>query len=379
MRSSLLLILTVFIFSASTFATQPKDDKKKTDEELRSEITPIYTEGIAYSLPRTGLIVNVKVQKTSFLAGPYAPFAQKYLGLSNVNTNNEDSWNLIGISIESYTEADPASYFKANDTIASQISLQSNGIISAIHAKENGTSSELLIGSDYFTSNEAQTDDFTDLSSDDFYDIIVNPETGEENTLYKSLEDKAREAADYLIRLRKKRAYTILNPSDVIPEDGLGYEVFVKEAKRLEKEYISLFKGKTSQSKHKFSFIFVPDENDVKNEILFRFSDEKGLLPKTDISGKPILLELIKDKDAYRTAIQLKKSENPNAGESGIYYRIPVSADISISDGLNKLYKGRVLLPQFGIVAPVPENFLNGNYSIRFNTETGTLKEVKEL
>ena len=60
--------------------------------------------------------------------------------------------------------------------------------------------------------------------------------------------------------------------------------------------------------------------------------------------------------------LELLNANNPNAGESGIYYRIPVSADISISDGINQLYYGRALLPQFGVLAPLPENLLKGDH-----------------
>lgn len=373
---SLLIVLFVFI-SGTSYSSVPKDDKKKVEGGTDQLVEPVYVEGIVYALPRTALLINITAQKIAFKPGPYFQYAQKYLGVNNAKGTAEVKWNISSIAINNYSEADPNAMFKAMDTVASRLALLSNGVIAGVNT--NGVeSSDINIGADFISNNDPKIEESTDLSSDEFYEILVDPETGIESMLIKSLEVKAREAADYIIRLRKKRAFSILSPSDVIPEDGLGYEVFVKEAQRLDKEYMALFVGKESVSYHDFSFVFIPENVNIKNEVLFRFSENKGILPKSDITGKPIFLSLEKEPKAISVLKNLKSSDNPNAGESGLFYRVPVTAEITISNGLETLYSGRTIVSQYGEILPVPENLLNGYYQIRYNTGTGSIKSILE-
>lgn len=194
--------------------------------------------------------------------------------------------------------------------------------------------------------------------------------------MVKSNEMKAREAADYLFRLRKKRAFTILNPSDVIPEDGKGYEVFVQQVEKIEKEYVSLFLGKSFKSEQEFTFHYIPGSDNVKNEVLFRFSEEKGVLPKTDISGRPISIEMVKDQKHFSAVENINLQSEPSSGKSGLFYRIPVIASITISEGLNNLYSGRISVAQFGLIRPVPELLIREDCSLIFDPITGSLKSV---
>ena len=113
--------------------------------------------------------------------------------------------------------------------------------------------------------------------------------------------------------------------------------------------------------------------------MLFRFSDDKGVLPKTDLSGKPVYLTVAKDQQAYNSISKLKISNNPNAVQHGLYYRIPAMADIAVSDGLNTIYAGKTTIAQFGGIAPIPANLLGNGYQIHFNTNSGSLKSVYKI
>ena len=372
-----LILVFAFMFT-SLYGREANPDKKKPDET--AQITaPVYPEGIVYTLPRNGFVVRVKAKKTSYKPGPYYQFAQKYLGIENVSGKEKVTWKLTAVEVDQFSEADPDAMFKIVDTLAVPVSLLPDGRIDNIGGESAPMPLVSMVGSDFIVKDDPITNLFKDLSSDDFYELLVDSESGSESMAFKSLEVKAKEAADYIIKLRKKRAYTIIDPSNTIPEDGKGYEVFVNEARRLDEEYMSLFVGKQFSTEQEFSFIFVPGSSNVKNEVLFRFSEEKGILPKTDLSGKPILLAVTKENTAYSSAEKLKASEHPDAGKSGILYRIPVGATVVVSDGLQTLYSGQTVVAQFGVVAPVPENLLNGTYEIQYNTETGSIKNIKEI
>ncbi|MBN2807101.1 MAG: DUF4831 family protein [Prolixibacteraceae bacterium] len=373
MRNTGILLI---IFLLITCSTEVFGQKKKSDEESILLNQPQQFDGIVYALPRTTLVIEVKAQKTTFVPGPYAAYADKYLGIKQVKTVPEEKWQLISMDINTLTEPDPEAIYKSMNQAAA-IALNSEGIIAGIMVP--GQTSEPLLTGFHQLKQKATDLIYTDLSSDEFYELTVNPENGTEALVLKSTEQKAREAADYLIRLRKKRAYTILDPSDVVPEDGKGYEIFLKEAEKLENEYTRLFTGTLEQHSQHHRFIFVPEKKEVKNELLFRFSEEKGVLPKTDISGKPVMISLLSIPNTLKNIQAVSKTAQPDAGQSGVFYRVPVVAELNISDGLNTLYHGQLTLPQFGEVLPVPEHLLNGQYAVSYQIETGAIKEIKPL
>jgi hypothetical protein len=308
----------LFILMAVLPATAQRDERRRTGDQAVEQVFP---EGLIYALPRNGLLLKVEMIKEDFFPGPYHQYARKYLGIDNVGSANTTKWTITGIDMTVFSEPDPKAYFKVSDVYPVAIAQLPNGIISAINAK--GTEAEdQLVGGSLLPLFEKKTTTFTDLSSDDFYDLNIEPSTGTEKMVAKSQEEKAREAAEYIMRLRKKRSYKIINPSDIVPEDGEGYMAFIDEARRLDNEYVSLFTGKTVYSKHEATIIYVPDEANVKNDVVFRFSDEKGVLPKADMSGKPVYININKEQDAFNTISKLRSSDNPISGKQGINYRV---------------------------------------------------------
>ena len=60
---------------------------------------------ITYSLPSTTIVLDVEAVKESFYAGPYARFAEKYLGIK-VRQKDEVKWQVTRLSLTPYVEAD---------------------------------------------------------------------------------------------------------------------------------------------------------------------------------------------------------------------------------------------------------------------------------
>jgi hypothetical protein len=366
-------ILITLIFLLLALTTWSADQKEKKSDDKAQLMLPNQAEGIVYTLPRTIISVKVKLLKESFRPGPYALFAEKYLGHSGVKTTNSENWKMVDMKVACIGEADPDAVYKTFGPTASLVSLNADGSLAGVN-NQTAVETATPFGNPVIAYSEIPGVVFSDLSSDDQYDLEVNAETGEEKMKLKSLEEKAREAADYLFRIRKKRAYTILSPSDVVPEDGKGYEVFVQQADKIDKEYVSLFLGKSFKSEHEFTVTFTPGKESVKSEVLFRFSEEKGMLPKSDISGKPVTIELVKDQRQYSSIESIYQPSGPNSGRSGLFYRIPVNANLTIAEGYNTLYSGRFPVAQFGFISPVPELLINENTSIHFDPLTGAIR-----
>jgi hypothetical protein len=152
-----------------------------------------------------------------------------------------------------------------------------------------------------------------------------------------------------------------------------------KELGQMEENYLSLFIGKSARQTYEFSFDFIPGSKSVKGEVFFRFSEDRGVLPKNDLSGRPIVIDANRIENLAGKQTGLSSSENPAAGKSGVYYRMPGMAEVRIMDGSTQLAGARLPIAQFGTIAPVPEDLLEGNYRMEFHTSTGAVKSVSKI
>ena len=161
----------------------------------------------------------------------------------------------------------------------------------------------------------------------------------------KSLDEKAREAADMIFNLRTKRVEIITGDTDA-SYTGEAMGAALEEITRLEKEYLSLFTGYSETKVQKMHYDILP-EMDKNMYIAFRVSQTAGLVPADDMSGKPYMLSL--EPQTISPAFSEAKPKGDVA-----YYRIPAICDLKISDGADILLQNRVPVYQFGIQSSFP-------------------------
>ena len=94
--------------------------------------------GITYSLPKTSLLVNAEVTKITCKAGPYYKYAEKYLGVKNIITEDKTYYKLGNISLVNKGIPDPDNTyiveFKAG-TVAPYAYLTEEGLLCSINAE----------------------------------------------------------------------------------------------------------------------------------------------------------------------------------------------------------------------------------------------------
>ncbi len=347
--------------------------KKKEDEE---GMVPTYVEGIAYALPRTGIKVHVEAIREKFEPGPYAGYAEQLLGIQNAKTRSSVKWSITNMKIETFAEPDPEQVHKAMGDGAFTISLAANGCISGINSP---ASAELPLQT---SSNKTfQKPDINDGFSFDYFSdtpfVIPGDSTNNFRPTRVSIEQKAAEAAQRVLDCRMNQYDLAALRIDGEYPDGKAYAVSLEELKRTEQNYIKLFVGRTTYKTETYSFDYVPGSKDNNTAVIFRISEENGVVPASDLSGKPVMIEFDEVAgltDKYKSEAV---SENPDAGSSGVYYRMPGVANIKITYELNTLATARATIAQFGVIAPFPEDLLGGAYAVEFHPETGAIKSVE--
>ncbi len=329
------------------------------------------SNGIVYSLPRTVLSIKVDVSRTVITPGPYAVYAQKYLGISGVPTQEREEYSITSISIDSNNESDPTALYSAflNDKLLYDFfQVVNSGIV-------------IPVG-DFRTSSAINTNLLKDkLRGSDFKDLAVSPFIAEEKSTFyskvqrdssfvrvpiqksmiveRNLEEKAREASEFIFSLRKKRIEFMTVDVDH-PLDGKALELMFAEISRLENEYLSLFTGKSFTESVSKKILITPSKPEGESSIAFRFSASKGIVASNDLSGNPILIEIEPEPipesyGGFFTTIAINSDRNKF---DQVYYRIPINALVKISDGKTELASKRLLIYQYGPTVKLPVKHL---------------------
>ena len=96
---------------------------------------------IAYCLPSTVINLEVEALREDFYAGPYAKYAEKYLGIK-VRQKDETTYQLLQINMTPYVEADHSERYalsvEKGKIDASFLKLSSAGLVSFSDAVAGG-------------------------------------------------------------------------------------------------------------------------------------------------------------------------------------------------------------------------------------------------
>jgi hypothetical protein len=113
-----LIIAAALLVSSAAFA-------QKKGEDPQGYLT--------YSLPKTSVVLEVEAVQEKFYAGPYAKYAEKYLGIKP-RQSDETTFQLTEIRMTPYVEADQERRYSLNVSKgkidATFMKLSSAGLIS---------------------------------------------------------------------------------------------------------------------------------------------------------------------------------------------------------------------------------------------------------
>ena len=183
------------------------------------------------------LAVDLTVECDATVCGPYARYAQKYLGVRAPLTDKRS----YAVKSAAIALIDPAEHLRARQPEAPTV-----GVVA--HA--------------------AADEEFARIQPD------------KTDMLTPSLEDAARNAANTIFSLRRHRLELITGEA--------GEHVFGEGLAAALKE---LFLGKRTVSTETRRFTVMP-QVEKKQYILCRFNESQGLLPDNDLSGDIVLLQI---------------------------------------------------------------------------------------
>ncbi|MDO9680918.1 MAG: DUF4831 family protein [Bacteroidales bacterium] len=320
---------------------------------------------IVYSLPMTAINLKIGAEYELFTAGPYARFAQKYLGVQ-AREENRETYRITSVQMIPYIEADPSVNIALNlgnnkNASANFLEMINQGLImwsDSYAGKMEKIQYPLLAGNADFLRSMSGSNLTSEMTT--LYRTVQSRSSldrtavQQSQVVEKSLEKRAEETANLIFKLRAKRLEIITGETDAT-FSGEALRAAITEINRLEREYLDLFLGKTDFGKQTMSFDVVPKaDNEKQIYIAFRLSDTQGLLPASNLSGRPIVMELIREDAA--TAVNM----DATAGRGRVIYRKPAIVNARLTDGQTVLIQSRIPVYQLGNLMSFPIEIATG-------------------
>jgi hypothetical protein len=360
---------------------------------IDNNAAPQTKEGIFYSLPRTVVKIDVKIDRVENYKGPYADFALRYLGLKNVVEANSIDYKISDISITTYPEPDPDQYYfvELGDKIskgeqAGMLSLSDAGVILGTLTENTGPIPEAKpVESQADADKDAFGELFkysADVSVFEKVDTIIrkiNIDTMTVERQYykrtmveKSPEQKAKEAADYISKIKDNR-FNLISGTQEVNYNRETLEYMDNQLKTMEKEYLKLFTGISLHKSVTFSYKYIPISNQINTEIpIFKFLRSKGVIDLDEQGGKVVTIKIQRVGNTNTVASYLKKVEKDSKVQ-GFSYRIPELARVTVKLDENTQEETQCLVSQLGVVTNLPAS----KWKVLFHKETGGIKSLE--
>lgn len=299
---------------------------------------PGQQKGIYYALPRTIIQLDLMVDKTELVEGPYSDYAY-LIGANDIIHGDGTEYILRDVAMSTYAEADPnATFFvsmNAKKDDAQPFYLNSRGILEGVGMVGETTKEQVKAPVQVKVTSNNKTFKYQYGSSG-----------------MRSPDQQARAAAEMISRIREEKIKLLTGFQETAFSLDT-YRQMYADLDAMEEEYLSLFVGKRVVTPI-VQTVYVTLSKEVPSQTVGSFSRYAGF--STDVYGeRTITVQAI--------SLQTTGSINPLSQsavetlshENKLFYRIPETAYIKVSLGDEVLIESREVLAQFGsfMLAPL--------------------------
>lgn len=325
--------------------------------------------GVAYSLPKTSIVIDVTYTKVTRTAGEFYQYADRYLNVSTPITENNISYNIDNIEANAKGIVDKdKSYlleFKAGSSSA-YATLTKDGLICAVNDEYS------------FPEEQIAKKTVSQVSE------TIDPKMylSEEILRAGSSAKQAELIAKQIYRLRESRTNILTGEADNMPPDGNAYKLIMDQIDTQEKALTAMFVGNETVETYSKQFTVIPDTKDIEGKVIFRFSNKLGVVDANDLAGSPVYLSLTNLNPIDTPILTAKEAKSVEEKFSkGVIYNIPNIADLKIT------YKGKTYVNkeldvvQYGTQEVLASKLFENNkkpIKVIFYPEQGSIKQIIE-
>ena len=321
--------------------------------------------GVTYSLPKTVFVITIDITKTTYKAGPYYRYADLYLGIKDPVIEDRVNYEIDKVSLTNKGLPDLNNTYVVefrSGTVAPYVYLTDDGLLCSINTE-------------YVPVEPVK---ITNPQAVDTEELNITSVFTEDYLKAGSVLRQAEIAAKQIYLLRERKLDILTGDADNMPPDGESMRLVIKGLEEQEKMYTRLFTGNYTVETLSHEITLVPQDN-INDEVLFRFSIRQGLLNADDLGGDPVYINLrVTDR---APELSQKEAEKKEKSMKGVIYNMPGKAQVEIKTAQNTLYKGELQVAQFGTqgnLAPALFEDKKLPVKVTFYPETGAIKQINQ-
>lgn len=353
MLKQLSAVLTATLISAASLQAQ---------EVQQVTIGENLTYGITYSLPTTAIIISVESTCAKTEAGPFAAYAEKFLGVRDAVQTDQSLWEIQNITMQSVAMADSARTY--------HIEFPEKGLLPTFYLTNDRCLCSINREPQELAAlPEEKVIDLTGKAPYKASDVL----TGEILKAGSKLK-QAELVAQEIFSIRESRSLLIKGEADNMPGDGASLQLMLDNLSAQEEALMTLFVGTTTKTQQTRNYTYIPKEETTR-DLAFRFSKHLGYVDIDDYAGEPYYVSIQMTEDNREQIIPGAKTKKRS--ENGIAFCIPGKAHISLLDTKKTLTEGDIYLSQFGRVEQLPQGQFTDKKrpcSAAFTPATGAIK-----
>ena len=299
--------------------------------------TPGQQKGIYYALPRTVIQLDLMVDKTELVEGPFSDYAYM-VGANDVIIDNSVEYVLRNVVMTTFAEADPnATFFVAMNAKkgeAQPFYLNAKGILEGVGMVNEAAAQTVVESVSVPVSTNNKTFKYQYGSSG-----------------VRSEDQQARAAADMIGRIREEKLKLITGFQETAFTLDT-YRQMYADLDEMEAEYLSLFVGKRVVTPV-VQTVYVTLSKDVPLQTVGSFSPDMGFTTNL-YDGDNITVQAISLQTTGNINALSKSAVETISHENKLFYRIPETVYLKVSLGEETILECRETLAQFGAFMLAP-------------------------
>ncbi|MCM1139691.1 MAG: DUF4831 family protein [Muribaculum sp.] len=324
--------------------------------------------GLIYTLPRTAFEVTIAAEKTMKTPGEFYQYSKKYLNAEPI-LKSSTTWKVIDGVVNPIAEADENEQYIVTLKGGQGTFIMIDDQNFPVSINDDSYKGEITVT----PLPQAIAPEPTILQKP-----VAQQAVTPEMIQSKSSAKRAELAAAKIYELRANRNEIIAGQADAMPSDGAAMKLALEQISAQEEALTAMFLGTVQTSVEVRTFIVdVPDEDTPERKVVARISVLDGLVDANDLSGDPIYLTV---KPVTKGTLPLnEKGEEKKFPKGGVAYRIPGSAEVTLSVDDKSLFQQKFDIAQYGVVFGLdPSVFTNKKAPsyLHFNPLTGSIREL---
>lgn len=322
--------------------------------------------GVVYSLPRTKIEVDLTIEKMVYKPGELAEYASKYLRINNVANEGNTTYRIISTKIRTVGVPNKeATYFiKMKDkTTAPLVEMTKEGVIKSINVEyipEKKENKEVI----------RQEEKHKAIDGRKFLN--------EEMLMAGSRSKMAELIAKEIYSIRESKNDLLKGQAENTPQDGEQLKLMLDNLSIQEQALTEMFTG-TTHKEITVKTVYIVPEDEVQDEVLFRFSKKMGLVDKDNLVGEPYYVSI--KRTSQMQQIEPEDGKGKKKELEGIAYISPETVIFTIRKGNEKIREEQLPIAQMGVVEYLAPILFNKNTvtKVYFDTSTGGLIKVERV